>query len=146
MIRLDNNRKINSGKIGHSDLTHSLGISMSKTAPFIIAALAAMTLTACQSTPTAPIITRADSTYETTGLGKTKIIAQNNALSAAKQQCGHKTPVVITDNTTYHGVIDERMGRVVEQGAKVVGTILGTGTPDLSRDDDYEYFIKFQCQ
>ena len=38
------------------------------------------------------------------------------------------------------------MGRIIEQGAKVVGTILRTGSPKLSRDDDYEYFIKFKCQ
>lgn len=109
-------------------------------------ALVAMGLTACQSTPTSPVIARADNTFETTGLGKTKATAQNNALASAKAQCGYKTPVVINDITTYNGVMDERMGRVMEQGAKVVGTILGTGSPELSRDDDYEYFIKFQCQ
>lgn len=119
---------------------------MIKPTHLAVIAFVATGLTACQSTSTGPVITRADSTYETTGLGKTKIIAQNNALASAKKQCGYKNPVVLTDTTTYNGVIDERMGKVVEQGARVVGTILGTGTPNLSRDDDYEYFIKFQCQ
>lgn len=107
---------------------------------------ATLALTACQSTPSNPIIARADGTLETTGFGKTKISAQNNALASAKTQCGYKTPIVIADSTTYHGVMDEKMGRVIEQGAKVVGTILGASTPELTRNDDYEYFIKFQCQ
>lgn len=110
-----------------------------------VATLIATGLSACQSTPT-PIIARSDNTFETTGLGKTKAIAQNNALASAKAQCIHKTPIVINDTTTYNGVMDERMGRIIEQGAKVVGTILRTGSPKLSRDDDYEYFIKFKCQ
>ena len=103
-------------------------------------------LTACQSTPTAPVMARADSTFETTGLGSTKVKAQKAALESAKKQCGYKTPIVLTDNTTYNGVIDEKMGRVIEQGVSVVGAILGTNTLNITRDDDYEYQIKFKCQ
>lgn len=119
---------------------------MSNKVQFGTILLAILTLTACQSTPSNPIIARTDGTLETTGLGKSKVIAQNNALTAAKTQCGYKTPIIISDTTTYHGVVDEKMGRVIEQGAKVIGTIIGAGTPELTRDDDYEYFIKFQCQ
>ena len=45
-----------------------------------------------------------------------------------------------------NGVIDERTGRMIEQGASVVGAVFGQATPNLSRDDDYEYQIKFQCR
>lgn len=103
-------------------------------------------LTACQSTPTAPVMARADNTFETTGLGSSKAKAQQNALNSAKKQCGLKTPIILTDTSTYNGVIDEKMGRVIEQGVGVVGAIFGTDTPNLTRDDDYEYHIKFRCQ
>lgn len=103
-------------------------------------------LTACQSTPNTPVIARADGTLETTGLGKTKTDAQTSALKSAKAQCGYKTPIVISDSTTYHGVMDEKLGRAVEQSVKIVGGVLGMGTPDIGRDDDYEYLIKFKCQ
>ncbi|MDO4895913.1 MAG: hypothetical protein Q3971_01015 [Moraxella sp.] len=103
-------------------------------------------LTACQSTPSVPVIARADNTFEITGLGSTKLKAQTSALNDAKKHCGSKTPIVISDSTTYNGVIDEKMGRVIEQGVGVLGTVLGATTPNLSRDDDYEYQIKFRCQ
>ncbi|MDO5651855.1 MAG: hypothetical protein Q4G13_06960 [Moraxella sp.] len=103
-------------------------------------------LTACQSTSTAPVIARADSTYETTGTGSTKTKATEAALAAAKKQCGVRTPIVISDTVNYNGVLDEKTGRVIEQGASVIGAVFGTKTPSLSRDDDYEYQIKFQCK
>lgn len=103
-------------------------------------------MTACQSTPSLPVIARADNSFEITGLGETKVKAQALALESAKQQCRHKTPIIISDTTTYNGIVDEKMGRVLEQGVNVIGAVLGTATPDLSRDDDYEYHIKFRCQ
>lgn len=65
-------------------------------------------MTACASTPTSPVIARTDATFETTGLGKTRI--------AAKQ---------------YNGVVDERAGRIIKQGIGMVGKVLGTGSMDL---------------
>lgn len=110
-------------------------------------ALAAMlALTACQSTPTAPVMQRANSTFETTGLGKTKVQAQQQALDSAKKTCGMRQPIVLTDNVTYNGVLDERTGRMIDQVGSVVGAVLGAKSPDLSRDDDYEYTISFRCQ
>ena len=106
----------------------------------------AITLTACQSVPTAPVIARADQSFETTGLGKTKIDARKDALTSAKKQCGLKTPIVLSDTTKYNGVFDEKAGRLIEQGVSVVGSVLGKATPNLSRDDDYEFTIKFKCQ
>lgn len=108
--------------------------------------LVAVALSACQSTPTAPVIARADATFETTGLGKTKLDAQSQALAAAKKQCGFRSPIVLKDTTTYNGVLGEKAGRAIEQGVSIVGSVLGASTPTLSRDDDYEYTISFKCQ
>lgn len=113
----------------------------------LLIATAAAVLSACASTQTGnPVIARAGGTLETTGVGASKLKAQNAALDTAKKQCGMKTPVVISDEIRYNGVLDEKTGRMIEQGASVVGILLGTPTPNLSRDDDYEYTIKFQCQ
>lgn len=106
----------------------------------------ALLLSACAtSTTTAPVITRADATHETTGLGATKAKAQETALATAKKQCGLKTPVIIDDKTTYNGVLDEKTGRMIEQGVGIIGSVFGTASPNLSRGDDYEYYIKFKC-
>lgn len=103
-------------------------------------------LSACQSTPTAPVMQRANSTYETTGLGNSKVQAQQNALNSAKKTCGIRKAIVLKDSVKYNGVLDERTGRMVEQVGSVVGTVFGTKTPNLTRDDDYEYTINFRCQ
>jgi len=103
-------------------------------------------LSACQTTPTSPVMQRANSTYETTGLGKTKVQAQQNALNSAKKSCGMREPIIITDSVKFNGMLDERTGRMVEQAGSVLGAVLGTRTPNLSRDDDYEYTINFRCQ
>ncbi|PNK59728.1 hypothetical protein [Psychrobacter sp. FDAARGOS_221] len=108
--------------------------------------LATVGLTACQSTPTSPVIQRADSTYETTGVGKTKVEAQQKALDSAKKTCGMRQAIVVDDDLKYNGVFDERTGRMVDQVGSIAGAVFGTGKPDLSRDDDYEYEISFRCQ
>ena len=109
-------------------------------------ASAAIGLTACQSTPTAPVIQRADSTYETTGLGKTKIQAQENALASAKKTCGSRQAVIVKDEVRYNGVFNEKTGRMIDQMGSIACAVLGTGSPNLSRDDDFEYDISFRCQ
>lgn len=115
---------------------------------FIFALSTLMLLSACQSTPksTLPVVARADNTLETTGLGKTKHIAKNNALTNAQAQCGNKQVVILKDSTNYDGVIDERTGRLIDQGVAIMGAVIGTKTPTLARDDDYEYTISFRCQ
>lgn len=115
---------------------------------FAVFALLASTLglAACQSTPTAPVMQRANSTYETTGLGNSKVQAQQNALASAYKTCGRRKAIVLTDTVKYNGVLDERTGRMVEQVGSVVGAVFGAKTPNLSRDDDYEYTINFRCQ
>ena len=105
-----------------------------------------VSLSACQSTPTSPVMQRENSVFETTGLGKTKIIAQQNALASAKKTCGMRQPIVLTDGFQYNGVFDESTGRMVQQATTVVGAVLGRKAPNLSRDDDYEFNITFRCE
>lgn len=103
-------------------------------------------LTACQSTPAPPVVHRPNNILETTAIGKTKIAAQRTAFNYAKRQCGSKTAVVVADKVKYNGVLDEKTGRMVDQVGTVIGGILGTGSPNVARDDDYEYTISFRCQ
>lgn len=107
---------------------------------------ATLLLSACAGQSGLPVLTRSDASHETTGLGETKAKAQAAALEVAKKQCGHKTPIIISDKYTYNGLWDEKTGRMIEQGAGVVGAIFGKNTPRLSRPDDYEYTINFRCK
>lgn len=114
-------------------------------ARFGAAALFALFLCACQSAPSAPVIARSDATFETTGHGKSKALAQTRALENAARQCRGKTPVVLSENSVYNGVFDERASRAIEQGAAILSGALGAKTPELARDDDYEYTVRFSC-
>ena len=110
-----------------------------------IALLAAMSLSACQSTPTnLPVLQRANNTLETTGLGKSKNSAKLNALHIATEQCRGKSPIVLTDSYQYNGVLDESMGRAADQAIGMIGSVFGS-KKTLARDDDYEYTITFKC-
>lgn len=110
-----------------------------------IVLLAAMSLSACQSTPTnLPVLQRANNTLETTGLGKSKNIAKLNALHIATEQCRGKSPIVLTNSYQYNGVLDESMGRAADQAIGMIGSVFGS-KKTLARDDDYEYTITFKC-
>ena len=110
-----------------------------------IVLLAAMSLSACQSTPTnLPVLQRANNTLETTGLGKSKNSAKLNALHIATEQCRGKSPIVLTDSYQYNGVLDENMGRAADQAIGMIGSVFGS-KKTLARDDDYEYTITFKC-
>ena len=121
-------------------------ISFNKTATLTATLVAALALSACQSTPSSPVIQRANSTYETTGIADTKVKAQQNAIDSAQKTCRSKQVIIVDDKVTYNGILDERTGRMVGQAGAVIGSIFGTGSPDLSRSDDYEYKINFRCQ
>ena len=128
-----------------NDQSNNLG-STRKTALLASTMIVALALSACQSTPSSPVIQRADSTYETTGFGATKIQAQQNAIATADKTCHGKQVIVVKDTVRYNGILNERTGRMVGQAGAMVGAILGTGSPELARDDDYEYMISFRCQ
>lgn len=114
----------------------------------ILSTLTAMciALSACQSTQTAPVLARADATFETTGTGKTKTIATEQALASAKKQCGIKSPIILEDNTKYNGVLGEQTERIINKGTSVLGAVIGSKIPSLTDDDAYEYNIRFRCQ
>ncbi|MFI8554189.1 MULTISPECIES: hypothetical protein [unclassified Psychrobacter] len=120
--------------------------TFNKTASLTATLVAALALSACQSTPSSPVIQRANSIYETTGIADTKVKAQQNAIDSAQKTCRSKQVIIVDDNVKYNGILNERTGRMVGQVGAVVGSIFGTGTPDLSRNDDYEYTINFRCQ
>ncbi|KRG36571.1 hypothetical protein [Psychrobacter sp. P11G3] len=120
--------------------------TFNKTASLTATLVAAIALSACQSTPSSPVIQRANSIYETTGIADTKVKAQQNAIDNAQKTCRSKQVIIVDDNVKYNGILNERTGRMVGQVGAVVGSIFGTGTPDLSRSDDYEYTINFRCQ
>ena len=109
------------------------------------ALVAAVSLSACQSTPTnLPVLQRANNTLETTGLGKSKNSAKLNALRIATEQCRGKSPIVFPDSYQYNGVLDENMGRAADQAIGMIGSVFGS-KKTLARDDDYEYTITFKC-
>ena len=120
--------------------------TFNKTASLGAILAGALVLSACQSTPSSPVIQRANSIYETTGIADTKVKAQQNAIDSAQKTCRSKQVMIVDDNVKYKGILNERTGRMVGQVGSVVGSIFGTGTPDLSRNDDYEYKINFRCQ
>jgi len=120
--------------------------TFNKTASLGAILTSVLVLSACQSTPSSPLIQRANSIYETTGIADTKVKAQQNAIDSAQKTCRSKQVIIVDDNVKYNGILNERTGRMVGQVGSVVGSIFGTGTPDLSRNDDYEYKINFRCQ
>ena len=126
----------------------SLKPSLLKITPLKItttALVAAVSLSACQSTPTnLPVLQRANNTLETTGLGKSKNIAKVNALHIATEQCRGKSPIVLTDSYQYNGVLDENMGRAADQAIGMIGSVFGS-KKTIARDDDYEYTMTFRC-
>lgn len=112
----------------------------------VVASAVLFGLSGCQSTQSSPVMQRANSTFETTGIGRTKVEAQRNALESAQKSCGRKQPIIIEDSANYNGVLDERTGRMVDQIGSIAGGILGNSMPQLGRDDDYDYNITFRCQ
>lgn len=120
---------------------------------FILASTTALTvlLGACASTPNHTLaIQKPNNQYEVTGVGKTNLIAKNNAINAAHQTCGSRaTPVVVDEKTTYNGVlkdlVDEETGKMVQAASGVIGIFTGNNT-DLSRNDDYQTTLTFYCK
>ncbi|MCY1181605.1 hypothetical protein D9M73_221180 [compost metagenome] len=88
--------------------------------------------------------------FEVTGIGKTNLIAKNNAITAAQKTCSKSTsPVVVDEKTTYNGVlkdvVSEKTGQMVEAAAGVIGTLTGKNA-SLAKDDDYQTTLTFYCK
>lgn len=112
--------------------------------------MTALVLTACASTPTETLaIKNSNNQYEISGLGKSQIIAKNNAITAANKTCGkNATPVLVSEKTEYNGalkgVVSEKTGQMVTAAASVFGSVLGKST-GLEKDTDYQTTISFTC-
>ena len=111
----------------------------------------ALLLGACSSNPVNNTIAiqKPNNQYEVTGLGKSEVIAKNNAVLAANKTCGKSTTIVLDEKTTYNGalkgVVDEQTGKMIQAAAGILGTIAGKSA-DISKDDDYQTVLTFQCQ
>lgn len=112
--------------------------------------LTTLILSACASQPTSSLaIQNINNEYEVTGLGKSQVIAKNNAIVAAKNTCGGKAqPILIKEQSAYNGafkgVVNEKTGQVIQAAADVLGGLAGKST-GLSRDDDYQTTLTFKC-
>lgn len=124
---------------------------MKKLATLAVGIGITVTLSACASTPTKSLaIQKADNLFEVTGLGKSQIIAKNNAIAAANSSCGNKaTPIVSDEKTEYNGslkgVFDEETGKMITAAAGVLGSVLGTNT-SIEKDTDYQTTLTFSCK
>ena len=84
------------------------------------------------------------------GVGKSNLIAKNNAIAAANTTCGKKaTAVIIDEKTEYNGalkgVVDEQTGQMIQAAASVIGTLAGKNG-SLARDEDYQTTLTFKCR
>ena len=124
---------------------------MKKLSVILTLSTAALFLTACASNPTQSLaIQKADNQYEVTGLGKTQIIAKNNAVNAANKTCGKKaTAVVNNEKTDYNGalkgVVDEETGKMITAAAGVLGSVMGKSNA-IEKDTDYQTTLTFSCK
>ena len=111
----------------------------------------ALVLSACASQPTTSLaIQNINNEYEVTGLGKSQVIAKNNAITAANKTCGSKaSPILVNEQSSYNGalkgVVNEKTGQVIQAAADVIGGLAGKAT-GLSRDDDYQTVLTFTCR
>ena len=124
---------------------------MKKTLMMTVLGGFALGLTACATTPNNTLaIQKENNQYEVTGVGKTNLIAKNNAIAAAQKTCTRNTaPVLVDEKTSYQGVlkgvVDEETGKLVEAAAGVIGTITGRNA-SLAKDDDYQTTLTFYCK
>ncbi|TCM60485.1 hypothetical protein EC844_13212 [Acinetobacter calcoaceticus] len=113
--------------------------------------ITAITLGACATTPTQGLaIQKENNQYEVTGVGKTQLIAKNNAIAAANSTCGKRAaPIMINEQTKYsgalNGVVDEQTGQLITAAAGVLGSALGKPN-SLEKDTDYQSVLTFSCK
>ena len=126
------------------------GKNMNKILTLGTTALFTILLTACASTPTSStVIQKENNQFEVTGLGKTNIVAKNNAIEAANKTCKNSTPIVVSEKTEYNGalkgVVDEKTGQMIQAATTVLGTLAGKSS-SLARDEDYQTVLTFTCR
>ncbi len=110
-----------------------------------------LAITACTSNPTQTLaIQNANNQYEVTGLGKSQVIAKNNAITAANNTCGKKAaPILIDEKNEYNGalkgVFDEQTGKMITAAAGVIGSVMGKSS-GIEKDTDYQTKLTFTCK
>lgn len=125
-------------------------MNMKKTVITTATLLSVLLFTACASNPTQTLaIQKPNNQYEITGLGKTAIIAKNNAIAAANKTCGRNAaPVLIDEKVEYSGVlkgvVNEKTGQMVTAAATILGSVIGTKS-SIEKDTDYQSVITFTC-
>ena len=118
-----------------------------------IAGAAALTLllSACASTPSNSLaIQKADNQYEVTGIGKTALIAKNNAIEAAAKTCGSKATAIVSDEKTEYqgalkGVVSDETGTMIQAAAAVLGSTSGTNAGS-NLDSVYQALMTVACK
>src|SRR5690606_21760466 len=124
---------------------------MKKTMAFGWLALSTLILTSCDSNLTSSVAVKNETNhFKVTGIGKTELVAKNNAIAADNKACGSRsTTIVVDEQTAYNGalkgVVDEQTGQIIQAAATVLGNIAGTNT-GLNQKDDYQTTLTFRCQ
>ena len=124
--------------------------NLKKTAIAAMSLMTAVMFSACASNPTETLaIQKPNNQYEVAGLGKSAVIAKNNAILAANKTCGkNAAPVLVDEKTEYNGalkgVLDEKTGQMVTAAASVLGSVIGKST-GIEKDTDYQSVITFSC-
>lgn len=124
---------------------------MHKTHQLFLAGLLGLGLTACATTPNNTLaIQKPNNQFEVTALGKSALVAKNNAISEANRTCGSRSiPVVVDEQSTYNGalkgVVDDQTGQLIHAATKVLGNLSGS-TRSLNSDEDYQSVLTFYCK
>lgn len=124
--------------------------NLKKTAIAVMSLMTAVLFSACASNPTETLaIQKPNNQYEVAGLGKSAVIAKNNAILAANKTCGkNAAPVLVDEKTEYNGalkgVLDEKTGQMVTAAASVLGSVIGKST-GIEKVTDYQSVITFSC-
>lgn len=137
--------------INNDLIKHDWGYEMKKNIAIAGAAALTLLLSACASTPSNSLaIQKADNQYEVTGIGKTALIAKNNAIEAAAKTCGSKATAIVSDEKTEYqgalkGVVSDETGKMIQAAASVLGSISGTNS-GINQDSDYQTVLTFSCK
>lgn len=124
---------------------HTVMAKLTKFTTLGLLASAAIGLTACQSTLPRQSFSVQIQLMKPLAQVKTKIqVHKKNALASTKPV--RVKPLSLKTKCDIIGAFNEKTGRMIDQMGSIAGAVLGTGSPNLSRDDDFEYDISFRCQ
>lgn len=124
---------------------------MQKTISVLAAASLTLILSACASMPSQSLaMQKPNNQYEVTGVGKTALLAKNNAVLAANKTCGKYAAIVTNETSNYNGVFKDvgnaNTGQMIETAAEVIGIFSGNSLGGLNKEDRYQSTLDFYCQ